>query len=59
MLALVGAIILAILWLARVGGLARGHGAPTETPNNILRRRFAAGEITREEYTAMRRALEE
>jgi len=32
---------------------------PVETPDDILRCRFAAGEITREEYTAMRRALEE
>ena len=59
LLALVGAIVLGIIWLARAGGPVRGRGAPVETPDDVLRRRFAAGEITREEYDRIRRALEE
>jgi len=59
LLALVGAIVLGIIWLARASGPVRGRGAPVETPDDVLRRRFAAGEITREEYDRIRRALEE
>jgi putative membrane protein len=53
-LALVGVVILVVV-LAR-GASRSGAGAPppsgpaSETPEDILRRRYARGEIDREEY---------
>lgn len=42
-----GLAVLAVLWL-----LARGAGSPggQESPEEVLKRRYAAGEISREEY---------
>jgi uncharacterized membrane protein len=43
-------------------GMRRHHPdsptEPRETPRQILDRRLASGELTREQYDAMRRALE-
>jgi putative membrane protein len=57
MLAFVGAIVLAVVWAVRSLSSMDGRGAAAETPEEVLRRRFAAGEITREEYEQMRRVL--
>jgi putative membrane protein len=57
MLAFVGAIALAVVWAVRALSSTDGHSAAGETPEEVLRRRFAAGEITREEYEQMRRVL--
>lgn len=57
-----------VVWLAMlvgVGYLIGSSGrralaaptAPTETPLDILKRRLAAGEITRQEYDAIRQEL--
>jgi putative membrane protein len=35
-----------------------GDGAPRETPMEILKKRFARGEITKEEYEERKRILE-
>ena len=61
MVAFWGALIaLAVLFFRRAGGSAVDGVPPAsrETPLEILKRRFAAGEITREQYEDMRHALE-
>jgi len=35
-----------------------GHGGERETPRQILDRRFASGEIARDQYEALKRALQ-
>ena len=57
MLAFVGAIVLAVVWVVRALSSTDGRRAAGETPEEVLRRRFAAGEITQEEYEQMRRVL--
>jgi putative membrane protein len=48
----------AIWWLAK-GASSSHHGrAPGETPLDILKRRYAAGEITKEQFDGMKRDLE-
>jgi putative membrane protein len=39
-------------------GLTRTYDYPQQAPEEILRRRYAAGEISREQYEEMRRTLE-
>jgi putative membrane protein len=46
------AVALGVVALVRSGGRERG-----ESPDDVLRRRFAAGEIDREQYEEMRRVL--
>ncbi len=58
-LGLVGAIVLGSICLTRAGSPAWGRGAPTETPDDTLRRPFTSGAITREKDDRMRRTLEE
>ncbi len=59
MLAFWGALIaLAVLFFRRAGGPREDPPSTgRETPEDILKRRFAAGEITREQYDEMRHAL--
>jgi putative membrane protein len=40
------------------GDYSRTREYPEQTPEEILRRRYAAGEISREQYDEMRRTLE-
>ena len=47
MLLLWGVLIVGLVLLARAVGLGRG---PHSTPLDVLKRRYAAGQITREEY---------
>ena len=57
MLAFFGALLVGLVLLIRAagGGIgARKHS----TPIDILKRRYAAGEITRDEYEQMRKDLE-
>ncbi len=51
-------LVVAVIWAIRslMGGRA-GERPGAEQPLEILRRRFAAGEITQEEYERARRAL--
>jgi putative membrane protein len=57
-LAFWGALIVAVLMLFRwaTGATERGH-RPTEAALDILRRRYAAGEITKEQFEEMQTAL--
>lgn len=60
MLAFWGALIVGAVWLVRALGRdtdepPRGAG---ESALDILKRRYAAGEITQDEYEQMRRTLE-
>ncbi|MBI4492622.1 MAG: SHOCT domain-containing protein [Chloroflexi bacterium] len=60
MLAFWGALIVGVVLLVRwLGGTAgRAEGAGTESALDILRRRYAAGELSAEEYERMRQVLE-
>jgi putative membrane protein len=51
-----GAIILGIIWLVRGTG-GGWRGARSETPSDILERRFAEGAISVEEYQARREVI--
>jgi putative membrane protein len=56
---IIGAMVwLAIVMFRRPGGIAGGPGAGNETPLEILKKRFARGEISRDEYERMKRDLE-
>lgn len=60
MVAFWGAVIVGIVLLVRwLGGPTERRGAAGgETPLDILRRRYAAGEIAQEDYERMRQTLE-
>lgn len=57
---LIGGGVLLVLWLVQQGRLPSvGAGPSAARPLDILRERYAKGEITREQYEQMRRDLEE
>ncbi len=52
-------VALVVLWLGRRGNTAiRMGAAPRETPLDILKARYARGEITLEQFEQMRKDLE-
>jgi putative membrane protein len=56
-----GFIVLVLVLYLIMGGLRRGeppHEMPRETPLEILKKRYARGEISRGEYEQMRKDLE-
>jgi putative membrane protein len=59
------AFVALVVWVARAvwqgGSVARRDASRTgiETPVDILRRRYAAGELSREEFERMKRELAE
>ena len=53
--AVIGLVVFAV---RRIGGADGGNSQHAESPKSILDRRYAAGEITREQYEEMRRVLE-
>ena len=58
MLAFWGALIVGVLLIVRTLGGGRGrrwHGSPLD----ILKRRYAAGEITRDQFGQMRKDVED
>ena len=58
MLAFWGALIVGVVLVARTLGGGRGrrrHGSPVD----IAKRRYAAGEITRDEYEQLRKDLDD
>jgi putative membrane protein len=52
----IAAIVLAIRWLSRQGAV--GPAGRSDTALDILRQRYARGEIDRDEFTAKKRDLE-
>ncbi len=55
-------IIGGIVWLARGSRSAMitpSGATPIETPLDVLKRRYAAGEITKEQYTEMKKDISE
>lgn len=50
-------VVLGIIWLARQSGQSRPSTPATESPEEILKRRYAQGEITAEQFEAMKRQL--
>ncbi len=60
MLAFWGALIVGIVLVVRKvdGGATDSGGTTPESPVDILRRRYAAGELAREQYEHMRQDLE-
>ena len=57
MVAFGGVVIVGVILLIRSVGGAQG-GLWHETPLNLIKRRYAAGQITREPYEQMRKDLE-
>lgn len=55
----VAVVVLMVRWLGGTGGAAPPPAAPGRTPLDILKERFARGEIDEEEYTRRRRTLED
>ena len=51
----IGGIVVFVAWLS---GQARIRPSTPEDPRDILRRRYASGEITREQYESMLKDLE-
>jgi putative membrane protein len=58
-LLVLGGIVAGLVWLVRRvwGGSGRPRPAAGDSPMDILRRRYAAGELTREEFDRMRREV--
>jgi putative membrane protein len=61
-LVLVGVVIAAIVWLVRHGSHGMSHSSKQELPQRnealeILRQRYARGEIDRDEFERMREEL--
>ena len=64
---LVMMVLMLLFWVLVIAGLvigirwfmSQGRAAPPDTALSILRERYARGEITREQFEATRRDLEE
>lgn len=54
---LIGGVVLLVVWFARSGGLSGLSAGGRESPLDILKSRYARGEITKEQFDAMRRDL--
>lgn len=63
MVAFWGLVIYGVAWLARRESSAdRGSGAPpgpTESPQQVLKRRLASGEISLDEYDTLRTVIDD
>ena len=63
MVAFWGLVIYGVVWLARSASSADRASAappgPTETPQQILKRRLAGGEISLDEYAALRAVIDD
>ena len=53
------AVALVFRWIGRPGHGDGAPGAPSRTPLDILKERFAMGEIDKEEFEERRRVLDE
>jgi putative membrane protein len=52
-----GAIFYAVFWVAGRPRSMRHEGGGTESPIDILKQRYARGELSREEFERMRQEL--
>ena len=52
-------VVIAIRWLGSAGSDATQKGGPTESPIDILKERFARGEIDRADFEERRQVLEQ
>ncbi len=52
-------VLYGVVWLVRGEALGRSKPATPESPDEVLRRRLAEGEITIEEYERVRAALQD
>ena len=63
MVAFWGLLIYGVVWLARRGSTADGAGAappgPAESPQQVLKRRLAGGEISVDEYETLRAVIDD
>ena len=65
MLILIVAVVVVVIWIVRqLGGNASQHpndqyGSPAKTPLDILKERFAKGEIDRGEFDERRKVLDD
>ncbi len=59
MIVFIVAIVLAVRWLGTSGHGGASYPSPGKTPLDILKERFARGEIDRDEFEERRRALGE
>tara|TARA_R110001599_G_scaffold349341_2_gene577625 strand:+ start:2155 stop:2388 length:234 start_codon:yes stop_codon:yes gene_type:complete len=55
--AIVAVVVLVVRWLGGPGHGAAPHPPPGRTPLDILKERFARGEIDKEEFEERRRTL--
>jgi len=51
-------LVILLLLLLIFWWLLRGQGTIRESPKEIVQRRYAAGEITKKEYEALKKELE-
>lgn len=56
---LVAGVVWAVQQSSRGGSQPAGPRSAAEAPSEILRRRYAGGEITKEQFDEMRRTLEQ
>jgi putative membrane protein len=56
--AIVVLVVLVVRWLGGAGAHPAPQAAPAKTPLDILKERFARGEIDQEDFEARRRTLE-
>jgi putative membrane protein len=57
MVAFWGLIVVAVVWFIRRQPTELGEAPPRETPDEIVRRRLAEGEISMDEYERLREVL--
>jgi len=54
---IIGGVVLLVVWLARNGGRTTLGASAGEIPLDILKARYAKGEITKEQFDAIKRDL--
>lgn len=55
---IVGALLVGAIWLARQANVDGAVSRETESPLDILKKRYAKGEVTKEEFDAIKKDLE-
>ncbi len=57
MIIFIGLVVWGVFWLLKARGT--GETRKTETPLEVLKKRYASGEITKEEFDQMKKDLED